>query len=333
MKRTLLVFALSAFALGFFALPSGAETTAPADEVSPTPSELRPLVPPVAPEGEMPTPATPYEVCAAEAFDPVVCEEGEQVLSPGDCPPGGEGSAQAGCKGEATQVVERARNAALMAATEAAAETIKGDVDAVDGDAAYVAALGAARKAAREAGADAGTVETVAAEAAETAAVGAVAEKAAMDASNRDGSSAVEGLAGYLSALGAARGAERDPETASQNVAATSERPTENGEAQIPGYESGVSGESVLATEGGKSGASGPAAPGPSASGGTPSPSADEEAAAEGEETPADDGGAGVVTSVLSAADSSPGLVLEGGALLIAAGVVGLVILRRRMAV
>jgi hypothetical protein len=310
LKRSLLIAALTALLLALFALPLAAEPMVPIEgEALPDAGILPPAIP-----------VTSYEACIAEALDPTTCD-GVPVTPPAEpCPVDGCGAI--GTAPEEPQV----NQAALMAAEDAASEAVADLVaeegpDAVDSAAAHMMALGAAREAARETGVDEGTAEALA----ETAAIGAVAREAASDAMAGDkGSGAVDGAAAYLDALGGVvRGAgasEESAPTASDRAAATrldGETP-EGEEAGIARDETGDSKDEVASDEE------------PSDAGSELSE--DEASSAEGgtstagEEKPFE-----AVATALPKTESVSPVVLGGGALLLVAGVFGLLI-RRRLA-
>jgi hypothetical protein len=289
--------------LALFALPLAADTLAPlGGEVQPAPSEGE-----TAP-GTIPT--TPYEACIAETSNPVACE-GVPGTPPLDgCSPGGESLEN--CEVVGVVPEPEVNQAALMAAEEAAADAVADTVaeegsGVVDDAAAYIAALGAAREAAREAGADEATAEAVA----ETAAIGAVAREAASEAAEGEGSGAVDGAAAYIAALGAVREAgtaeESAPIAADRAVAALSD------EAGSSEDEASYMGNAASAEEDEESSESA-----------TPT---------EGETSPSgEEASLEVLTTALPVANGASSLlVLGAGALLVAAGIVGLLI-RRRLA-
>jgi hypothetical protein len=310
LKRSLLIAALTVLLLALFALPLAAEPMVPIEgEALPDAGILPPAIP-----------VTSYEACIAEALDPTTCD-GVPVTPPAEpCPVDGCGTI--GTAPEEPQVNQAALMAAEDAASEAVADLVaeKGP-DAVDSAAAYMMALGAAREAARETGVDEGTAEALA----ETAAIGAVAREAASDAMAGDkGSGAVDGAAAYLDALGGVvRGAGASEESApiaSDRAAATrfdGETP-EGEEAGIARDETGDSGDQVASDEE------------PSDAGSELSE--DEASSTEGgtstagEEEPFE-----AVATALPTTESASPVVLGGGALLLVAGVIGLLI-RRRLA-
>jgi hypothetical protein len=310
LKRSLLIAALTALLLALFALPLAAEPMVPIEgEALPDADVLPPAFP-----------ATSYEACIAEALDPTTCD-GVPVTPPAEpCPVDGCGAI--GTAPEEPQVNQAALMAAEDAASEAVADLVaeKGP-DALDSAAAYMMALGAAREAARETGVDEGTAEALA----ETAAIGAVAREAASDAIGGDkGSGAVDGAAAYLDALGGvvrkAGASEESAPIASDRAAATrfdGETP-EGEEAGIARDETGDSGDQVASDEE------------PSDAGSELSE--DEASSAEGgtstagEEEPFE-----AVATALPTTESASPVVLGGGALLLVAGVIGLLI-RRRLA-
>ena len=310
LKRSLLIAALTALLLALFALPLAAEPMVPIEgEALPDAGILPPAIP-----------VTSYEACIAEALDPTTCDGVPVTPLAEPCPVDGCGAI--GTAPEEPQV----NQAALMAAEDAASEAVADLVaeegpDAVDSAAAHMMALGAAREAARETGVDEGTAEALA----ETAAIGAVAREAASDAMAGDkGSGAVDGAAAYLDALGGVvRGAgasEESAPTASDRAAATrfdGETP-EGEEAGIARDETGDSKDEVASDEE------------PSDAGSELSE--DEASSAEGgtstagEEKPFE-----AVATALPKTESVSPVVLGGGALLLVAGVFGLLI-RRRLA-
>ena len=310
LKRSLLIAALTALLLALFALPLAAEPMVPIEgEALPDADVLPPAIP-----------ATSYEACIAEALDPTTCD-GVPVTPPAEpCPVDGCGAI--GTVPEEPQVNQAALMAAEDAASEAVADLVaeKGP-DALDSAAAYMTALGAAREAARETGVDEGTAEALA----ETAAIGAVAREAASDAMAGDkGSGAVDGAAAYLDALGGvvreAGASEESAPIASDRAAATrfdGETP-EGEEAGIARDETGDSGDQVASDEE------------PSGAGSELSEdeafSAEGGASTAGEEEPFE-----AVATALPATESVSPVVLGGGALLLVAGVIGLLI-RRRLA-
>jgi hypothetical protein len=308
LKRSLLTAAWSALLLALFALPLAAEPSVPIEGEA-TPNEE---IPPSA------TPVTPYEACIAEALDPTTCE-GVPVTPPLEpCPP--EGCGAVGTVPEEPQVNRAALMAAEGAASEAVADIIAEEgSDAVDSTAAYMAALGAAREAAREAGADEGTAEALA----ETAAIGAVAREAASNAiAGHEGSGAVDGAAAYLTALGANREAgaseESAPIAAGRAAATRSDEEAPNGEvAGSSEDEIGASRDQVAEDEE------------PSDAGSAASE--DEASSGGGASTAVEEDPFEAVATALPAAESAPPVVLGVGALLVVAGIVGLLI-RRRLA-
>lgn len=301
MKRSLLIAALSTLLLTLFALPLAADTLVPIEGEA-------------APNEEVPTPVAPvtsYEACVAEALDPTTCD-GVPVVPPVEsCP-------LEGCEvidvPEEPQVNQAALMAAEEAASEAVADVVAEEPGVVDGTAAYIAALGAAREAARGAGADEETAEALA----ETAAVGAVAREAASDAASGDeGYGAVDGTAAYLAAIGAAREAgvseESAPIAVGRAAAIRSDEEASNSEgAGSSGDETGASGDQTAKDE--DSSDTGSAA------------SAKDEASTAGEEEPFE-----AVSTALPTAESASPLGLGAGAVLVVAGIVGLLI-RRRLA-
>jgi hypothetical protein len=309
LKRSLPIAALSALLLALFALPLAAEPIVPIEGEA-TPDEE---IPPPA------TPVIPYETCIAEALDPTTCDGVPGVPPVVPCPP--EGCGAVGTVAEEPQV----NQAALMAAEEAASEAVADIVaeessDVVDSTAAYIAALGAAREAAREVGADEETAEALA----ETAAIGAVAREAASDAvAGDEGSGAVDGAAAYLAALGAvteAGASEESAPTAASRAAATrsDEEASDGEEAGSTEVETDASRDQVAKDE--ESSDAGSAASEDEAS-------LDEGASSTaGEEEPFE-----AVATALPAAESASPVVLGVGALLVVAGIVGLLI-RRRLA-
>ena len=307
--RSLLIAALSALLLALFALPLAAEPIVPLEGEA-TPDEE---IPPPA------TPVTPYEACIAEALDPTTCD-GVPVTPPIEpCPL--EGCEVVDAIPEEPQVSQAALMAAEGAASEAVADIIAEEgADAVDSTAAYLAALRAAREAAREAGVDEGTAEALA----ETAAIGAVAREAASDAAAGDGGSgAVDGAAAYLAALGAAREAgaseESAPIAAGRAVATRSDEEAPDGEeAGSAGDETGASTGQVPKDE--EYSDAGSTASNDEAS------SAEGGASPTGEEEPFE-----AAATALPATESASPVVLGTGALLLAAGIVGLLV-RRRLA-
>jgi hypothetical protein len=303
LKRSLLIAAFSALLLALFALPLAAET-------------LVPIEGEVTPDEEVPPPAapvTPYEACIAEALDPTTCD-GVPVTPPIEpCPP--EGCEAVDTMPEEPQVNQAALMAAEEAASEAVADVLAEDPGAVDSTAAYIAALGAAREAAREVGADEDTAEALA----ETAAIGAVAREAASDAAAGDeGAGVVDGTAAYLAALGAARESgvseERVPIAAGRAVATRSDE-----EAGSSGDETGASRDQAAEDEESSDNSS-------AASSKDEASSAEGGASLAGEEEPFE-----AVSTALPTAESASPPVLGAGALLVVAGIVGLLI-RRRLA-
>jgi hypothetical protein len=308
LKRSLLTAAWSALLLALFALPLAA---APID----------PIEGEATPDEEIPSsaiPVTPYEACIAEALDPTTCE-GVPVTPPLEpCPP--EGCGAVGTVPEEPHVNRAALMAAEGAASEAVADIIAEEgSDAVDSTAAYMAALGAAREAAREAGADEGTAEALA----ETAAIGAVAREAASDAiAGHEGSGAVDGAAAYLTALGANREAgaseESTPIAAGRAAATHSDEEAPDGEvAGSSEDETGASRDQVAEDE--------------EASDAGSAASEDEASSEGGASTAVEEEPFEAVATALPAAESAPPVVLGVGALLVVAGIVGLLI-RRRLA-
>jgi colicin import membrane protein len=312
LKRPLVIGALSAIMLALFTLPSLADPVVPAEgEAPPVPPETQPL------PAEDEPPATTADACPAQALDPTSCQ-GLPETPPYDCSTGVE-SAQGPelCESGSTQDLQTVELAALMAATDAVADAAANSSSGtVAPPAAYAAALDAAKEAAREAGAGEETAGTVAEAAAQIAAMGSLGEEAAEEATAEDGSSAVDGAAAYLAALSAAReaGAEEEPApTAAVRAGATDKAP-ESGEA-------GTSGDQTSVSENRASPAKAEVAT-----------AAEDEAPDRGEATPANDYGAGkVAADVGPSVQGIPPLVFEGGALLVTVGVVGLLVLRRRL--
>ena len=309
MKRSLLIAALSTLLLTLFALPLAADTLVPIEGEA-------------APNEEVPTPVAPvtsYEACVAEALDPTTCD-GVPVVPPVEsCPL--EGCEVIDTVPEEPQVNQAALMAAEEAASEAVADVVAEEPGVVDGTAAYIAALGAAREAARGAGADEETAEALA----ETAAVGAVAREAASDAASGDeGYGAVDGTAAYLAAIGAAREAgvseESAPIAVGRAAAIRSDEEASNSEgAGSSGDETGASGDQTAKDEDSSD-------TGSAASAKDEASSAEGEASTAGEEEPFE-----AVSTALPTAEIASPLGLGAGAVLVVAGIVGLLI-RRRLA-
>ena len=307
--RSLLIAALSALLLALFALPLAAAPIISSEgEVTPE-TEIPPLAAPV----------TSYEACIAEALDPTTCDGVPATTPVEPCPP-------EGCEAVGTVLEEpQANQAALLAAEGAASEAVTDIVaeegpDAVDSTTAYIAALGAAREAAREAGADKETAEAFA----ETAAIGAVAREAASNAiAGDEGSGAVDGTSAYLEALGAARevGASEEsaPITAGRATPTRSDEEAPDGEeAESSGGGTGASRDQVAKDEE-PSDVSSAASEDEASSGEDDAPTA-------GKEEPFE-----AVATALPAPESASPVVLGAGALLLVAGITGLLI-RRRLA-
>ena len=310
MKRSLLIAALTALLLALFALPLAAEPMVPIEgEALPDAGILPPAIP-----------VTSYEACIAEALDPTTCE-GVPVTPPAEpCPVDGCGAI--GTAPEEPQV----NQAALMAAEDAASEAVADLVaeegpDAVDSAAAHMMALGAAREAARETGVDEGAAEALA----ETAAIGAVAREAASDAMAGDkGSGAVDGAAAYLDALGGVVrevGASEESAPIAPNRAAATRFDVETPDSEEAGIARDETGDSEDQVAGDEE---------PSDAGSELSE--DEASSAEGgtstagEEKPFE-----AVATALPATESASPAALGVGALLLVAGIVGLLV-RRRLA-
>jgi hypothetical protein len=305
--RSLLIAALSALLLALFALPLAAEPIIPIE------SE-------VTHDEEIPPPATPYETCVTEALDPTRCN-GVAVVPPVE-PCSAENCGAVGTVPEEPQVNQIALMAAGEAASEAVADVVAEEgPEVVDSTAAYIAALRAAREAAREVGADEETAEALA----EAAAIGAVAREAASNAIARDeASGAVEGAAAYLAALGAAREAsvseESVPITAARPAATRSDEGSpDREEAGSAGDETGASRAQVAKDE--ESSDAGSVAIKDGSSSAESGASTDV-----AEDEPFD-----AVATALPDAESASPVVVGAGALLVVAGIVGLLI-RRRLA-
>jgi hypothetical protein len=217
-----------------------------------------------------------------------------------------------------------------MAAEEAASEAVADLVaeegpGAVDSAAAYIAGLGAAREAARGVGADEETAEALA----ETAAIGAVAREAASDAAAGDeGSGSVDGTAAYLAALGAARevGASEESAPIAAGRAVTTrfdEEAPDSEEAGSSGEETGASRDQAAKDEESSEAGGSSSGEEEASSAGSATP-AEDEASAAGEEEPFE-----AVATALPATQSASPVVLGAGALLVVAGIVGLLIRRR----
>ena len=266
MKRSLLIGALSALVLAFFALPVAA------DPVVPPEGEAQPMIleddsPPV-------IPTTPYDACVVEALDPVVCG------GVPDMPPLDGCSSEGDCEIVGAVPDQEIAQAAMMAAEEAAADAVADTAaeegsDVVDSTAAYLAALGAAR----EAGATEESTPIAAGRA-----VGALSNEALESeeaGKSEDGTGASKGRASSGKAPAA-----KDETSPDENAAPTDDE--------------SPSGRSATSTE--------------------------SEASPTEKEVSVED-----VATVLPVADGASILVLVAGALLVAAGIVGLLI-RRRLA-
>lgn len=159
MKRKVTILALSALVLGLFVLSL---------LVSPASAELQPVSPevpyaPLEPEATSPDLA-PSEVCLAETSAPGYCA-GTSGASPYDCSSGGEEfSPPQGC--------EQANQAAIMGAVTIAAEEAAAERGAVDGTAAYLVALDAARGAGEDEEIATGAARAAANRSAETSGTG-----------------------------------------------------------------------------------------------------------------------------------------------------------------
>jgi hypothetical protein len=314
LKRPLVIGALSALMLALFTLPSVADPVVPAEgEAPPVSPETEPL------PAEGGSPSTTGDACLAQALDPTSCR-GVSEIPAYDCSTGVESAQRPElCEGSGTQDLPTVQLAALIAATDAVADAAADSSSGtVAPPAAYAAALDAAKEAAREAGAGEETAGTVAEAAAQIAAMGSLGEEAAEEATAEDGSSAVDGAAAYMAALAAARdaGAEEEaaPTAAARAGANLSDKAPESGEA-------GTSGDETSVSENRASPAKNEVAT-----------AAEDEAPDEGEAAPANGYGAGnSATDVGPAMGGIPPLVFEGGALLVTVGVVGLLVLRRRL--